>query len=118
MEILTEAMEDWVEEEVRADGRHGMVTDGSHSFFREGELLTSSVFSAVTLTWLPGLFTWILGRDTAHHIPHFDRIAKQIVSAMGSKFDRKHLLHVCYLSFRRFLSTKANVFSDRSWISR
>ena len=54
-QAVTESMEDWVQEDPLTDGRHGIVTDGSHSFFREGQLLTSSVFSRVTMSWLPGL---------------------------------------------------------------
>jgi hypothetical protein len=35
-QILREAIEEWEKEGSESKGRHGMVTDGSHSFFREG----------------------------------------------------------------------------------
>ncbi|RXW14424.1 hypothetical protein EST38_g11427 [Candolleomyces aberdarensis] len=93
-QVLKEAMEEWAKDNSRSERRHGIVTDGSHSYFRDGQLLTSCVFSPVTLSWIPIQFSWIYGKDTDHHIPHFERLGKYIVNAMGPKFECKHLLHV------------------------
>lgn len=98
-QVLAAAIEEWSNDDERSEGRHGMVTDASHSYFRDGQLLTTCVFSAVTLSWVPVQYTWIHGRDTEHHIPHFDRINKYIVKTMGSKFQRKFLAQVCYPLF-------------------
>ncbi|KAF8956481.1 hypothetical protein BDZ97DRAFT_1958322 [Flammula alnicola] len=59
--------------------RHGFVTDGDHSFFREV------------------LYTWILRQDIAHHRPHFRHIQETVVKYLqlkGLEFEPKYLLHV------------------------
>jgi len=82
--------------------RHGIVTDGDHSFFRDGVLLTSCVFNGVIEAWVPILYTWILHQDILHHRPHFNEICQETVrfiQEMGIKFDQKYLLHVSFFIF-------------------
>ncbi|KDR83051.1 hypothetical protein GALMADRAFT_152034 [Galerina marginata CBS 339.88] len=54
--------------------RHGMVTDGDHTFFNDGILNVTCIFSTVMSAWVPVLYTWILGQDIEHHRPHFQHI--------------------------------------------
>ncbi|KAF8965742.1 hypothetical protein BDZ97DRAFT_1918031 [Flammula alnicola] len=77
--------------------RHGFVTDGDHSFFREGVLNVTCVFNPVMLAWIPVLYTWILRQDIAHHRPHFRHIQETVVKYLqlkGLEFEPKYLLHV------------------------
>ncbi|KAJ7722222.1 hypothetical protein DFH07DRAFT_783898 [Mycena maculata] len=65
----------WHEEILVAEsGRHGVVTDGCHGFFKQGVLLISLVFSQVMLRWSPVVYTWIGKLDAAHHKAHFDQL--------------------------------------------
>jgi len=94
--MILEAVETWIEDAQDGPdaGRHGFVTDGDHSFFRQGLLLVSCVFSKVLNSWVPVLYSWIDGQDMPHHRPHFRHIFQAVVKHSGSRFDRKLLLHV------------------------
>ena len=93
---LQEAVADWIENSTDGPdaGRHGFVTDGNHSFFRDGTLLTTCSFSSVMKAWVPVLYTWVARLDTEHHRPHFRFLNSQIVKAAGAKFENKFLLNV------------------------
>ncbi|KAJ7842638.1 hypothetical protein B0H14DRAFT_3456690 [Mycena olivaceomarginata] len=97
--ILHEAVETWILD--FADGpeasRHGIVVDGDHTFFRQGPLLASCVFSRVSAEWTPILYSWINGLDKAHHRPHFAHLFKSIIKHAGDRFTRKLLL--CVMDF-------------------
>ncbi len=97
--ILCEAIQAWKDSpgDGPSMGRRGFVTDGDHSYFREGVLNITCVFSLVTLSWIPVLYTWILRQDITHHRPHFRHISKSVVEyTMHRKisFESKYLLHV------------------------
>ncbi|KAJ7191825.1 hypothetical protein B0H12DRAFT_1082759 [Mycena haematopus] len=70
--ILREAVETWILD--LADGpeasRHGIVIDGDHTFFREGQLLASCAFSAV------------MDFSGAQRGAHADEYADAIISTM------------------------------------
>lgn len=102
--LIKDAVEDWIEETHTGseDARHGFVTDGDHSFFRDGVLLATCVFSKVLNCWAPVLYTWIDGLDIAHHRPHFQTTFRAVAKYSGSQFERKFLLHVCTLIFFTF----------------
>ena len=63
--MLEECVDDW--SDPSSDGRHGLVTDGDHSYFKEGVLNVSCAFNSVLSAWVPVLYTWILKLDVAHH---------------------------------------------------
>ncbi|KAJ2911686.1 hypothetical protein MD484_g8729, partial [Candolleomyces efflorescens] len=80
--MLQASVDDWSSTEGGLDGRHGFVTDGNHSFFRDGAILvTSCVFSRVMKKWVPVQYTVLLGQDTEHYRAHF----KHIFSAVMEK---------------------------------
>ncbi|KAF6753423.1 hypothetical protein DFP72DRAFT_814081 [Ephemerocybe angulata] len=93
-EMLLESIKEWEEEDPRADGRHGLVTDGCHSFFRDGVIVATCVFNSKLAAWVPVLYTWIGGESANHFRPHFREISQLIVDSMGARFDQKYLLHV------------------------
>ncbi|KAJ6543452.1 hypothetical protein DFH09DRAFT_1088887 [Mycena vulgaris] len=73
--LLQDQIRSWHEEYLEAEsGRHGLVTDCCHDFFKEGILLTSLVFSQILMRWAPVLFTWIGMFDERHHKSHFDQL--------------------------------------------
>lgn len=98
--ILQESVEAWLEED--DDGpstaRHGLVSDGDHSFFRAGTLLATCTFSPMLNTWCPVLYTWVNSLDIGHHRPHFRQMFEQIQMFSGSEFDPKLLFNVRNLS--------------------
>ncbi|KAF6749356.1 hypothetical protein DFP72DRAFT_1142473 [Ephemerocybe angulata] len=94
---IKESVLDWVKMGPETEGRHGFVTDGNHSYFKDGVLLVSCIFSSKLLSWVPVLFSWLSRIDTAHHIPHFNRISTTVletVHGLDIPFDPKFLLHV------------------------
>ena len=95
--LIGDAIEAWIEDDGDGPdaGRHGFVTDGDHSFFRQGTLLATCVFSNVLNAWAPVLYSWIDSMDTEHHRPHFRHIFRAVVSHAGPRFEKKFLLHVC-----------------------
>ncbi|KAJ7268152.1 hypothetical protein B0H12DRAFT_1229783 [Mycena haematopus] len=97
--ILCEAVETWILDlkDGPESSRHGMVIDSDHTFFREGQLLASCAFSAVTREWTPILYSWINGADRAHHRPHFGHLFRSIIKHAGDRFTRKLLL--CVMDF-------------------
>ncbi|KAJ7108282.1 hypothetical protein C8R44DRAFT_597626, partial [Mycena epipterygia] len=54
----------------------GVITDGTHDFFKQGILLTSLVFSQVLFRWVVVLYTWIGNQDLEHHVPHFKQLVQ------------------------------------------
>ncbi|RXW17986.1 hypothetical protein EST38_g7867 [Candolleomyces aberdarensis] len=93
-QVLQEAIEEWGKQGSESEGRHGMVTDGSHSFFRQGVLLSTCVFSTRLAAWVPVLYTWIGGESAEHFRPHFRYLSQFIVDTMGSEFREEFLAHV------------------------
>lgn len=92
--LLQDQIRSWHGENLEAEsGRHGLVTDGCHDFFKQGILLTSLVFSQVIMRWAPVLFTWIGKFDERHHKSHFDQlvyvIAEICTRGLGYAFDER-----------------------------
>ncbi|KAJ7885633.1 hypothetical protein B0H13DRAFT_1889491 [Mycena leptocephala] len=92
--LLQDQIRSWHGENLEAEsGRHGLVTDGCHDFFKQGILLTSLVFSQVIMRWAPVLFTWIGKFDERHHKSHFDQlvyvIAELCTKGLGYAFDER-----------------------------
>ncbi|KAJ7261600.1 hypothetical protein C8J57DRAFT_1634681 [Mycena rebaudengoi] len=97
--IIAEAVESWIKDASEGPdaGRHGFVIDGDLSFFRQGPLLASCAFSITSNEWIPILYSWIHGHDTAHHRPHFAHIFKAVIKHAGSRSQRHMLL--CVMDF-------------------
>ncbi|KAF6748308.1 hypothetical protein DFP72DRAFT_820488, partial [Ephemerocybe angulata] len=93
-DALVESINEWTSDDSHSEGRHGLVTDGNHSFFREGVLLVTCVFLTKTATWTPVLLTWIGGQNTEHHQPHFRHIFRFILEKAGKNFEKKFLANV------------------------
>ncbi|KAF4612985.1 hypothetical protein D9613_010733 [Agrocybe pediades] len=93
--ILEESVDSWKDD---SNGpRHGLVTDGDHTYFKEGVLNVTCAFSSVLCAWVPVLYTWIYKLDISHHRPHFQHISQSIVQYTKSKnlpLEPKYLLHV------------------------
>lgn len=94
--VLSESVHSWLQS--TSDGplatRHGLITDGDHTFFNKGVLLATCVFNDRCLRWIPVLYTWILKQDTLHHQLHFRQLNTCIVKAAGGNFDPKMLTGV------------------------
>ncbi|KAF9476157.1 hypothetical protein BDN70DRAFT_935258 [Pholiota conissans] len=100
-ETLENSIDSWTmeiqDEKNHLAGRHGFVTDGDHSFFREGVLNVTCVFHPLLLAWTPVLYTWILRQDIPHHRLHFRRIQQTLVKCLirrNLKFESHYFLHV------------------------
>lgn len=98
-EILLKAVDDWKNESPNAEARHGFVTDGNESFFQDGVLLTTCIFSTTLKSWVPVLWTWTPKRDVESHRPHFRYLFRQVVDQMGADFDRRWLANVRSTNF-------------------
>ncbi|KAJ7347295.1 hypothetical protein DFH08DRAFT_809053 [Mycena albidolilacea] len=90
--LLRDSVQSWHAEHLEAEsGRHGVITDVTHDFFKQEILLTSLVFSQVLLRWVVILYTWIGGQDQDHHLPHFKQlvhvIAEICMKGTGLTFD-------------------------------
>ncbi|KAL4256927.1 hypothetical protein AB1N83_010648 [Pleurotus pulmonarius] len=94
--ILHEVVAAWIKDfnEGVHEGRHGFVTDGDHSFFQMGQLLTTCGFSSTMNAWVPVLYSWVDAVDTDHHRPHFEHLFRGVLDAAGSSFEPKMLLNV------------------------
>ncbi|KAH6867886.1 hypothetical protein BKA70DRAFT_1492279 [Coprinopsis sp. MPI-PUGE-AT-0042] len=98
-EMIEQSVEDWISMNERVEHRHGFVTDGSHSFFKQGNgvLLSTCVFSSVLRAWVPALYTWIESLDTEHHQAHFHHLFDVVVKKIardGLRFEKRFLLNV------------------------
>ena len=103
--ILGDAIDSWIadsEMDNSSAAIHGCVTDGDVKFFRQGNLLTSCVWTRVMPCWFPVLYLWIGKLDTEHHIPHFRYLFDTIVKRAGSKFQPKYLMNVSWTLFSPF----------------
>jgi hypothetical protein len=103
--LLQDQLRSWRQEILVAEGgRHGVVTDGCHDFFKQGVLLISLVFSPVILRWSPVLYTWIGQLDATHHKAHFGQlvhaIAEMCTRGLGYEFDERFYSAVSGLPFR------------------
>jgi GCM motif protein len=103
--MLEGVVDNWKGRSEHVEGRQGMVTDANESFFRRvksGEsLLSTCVFSTTLRAWVPVLWTLMLGKDIAHHRPHFRHLFQLIVQKLladGSRFEKDYLLTVCCTS--------------------
>ncbi|KAJ6451165.1 hypothetical protein C8R45DRAFT_946379 [Mycena sanguinolenta] len=110
--LLQDQIRSWQKEILVAEGgRHGVVTDGCHDFFKQGVLLISLVFSPVIMRWAPVLFTWIGKLDAAHHNAHFGQlvyaIAEMCTRGLGYPFDER-----LYSAVLDFSAAQRNGFID------
>jgi len=97
--VLSESVNFWLDNgDAVTHDRNGFVTDGDHSFFREGNLLATCAFSTVLNAWCPVLYTWISRLDTDHHRPHFYELFKSVHLAAGERFDSKLFFNVSVFS--------------------
>lgn len=106
-QIITDTIIDWKADLLEGPnaGRHGFVTNGNHTFFHPGVLLTNCAFSTVLAAWVPVLYTQINGQSTEHHHPHFRHLNFAILMSSASPscgFESKYLsavhelfLHMC-----------------------
>lgn len=103
--ITKEAIEDWIRDpdEGPSAGRHGFVTDGDHKFFRQGNLLVTSAWSSVLMSWVPIVYSWVDSLDADHHRPHFRALFQAILEYAGDDFDKKFFANVRSI-FRCLLS--------------
>ncbi|KAJ7466286.1 hypothetical protein FB451DRAFT_1041007 [Mycena latifolia] len=90
--LREDSVQSWHAENLEPEsGRHGVITDGTHDFFKHGILLTSLVFSQVLFRWVVVLYTWIGNQDQEHHLPHFKQLVEVIAeictSGLGFSFD-------------------------------
>ena len=115
--VLSESVNFWLDNgDAVTHDRNGFVTDGDHSFFREGNLLATCAFSTVLNAWCPVLYTWISRLDTNHHRPHFHELFKLVYQSTGECFDSKLCFNVSVLglySYVRILTT----FKDNGFLS-
>ncbi|KAF8142672.1 hypothetical protein K438DRAFT_1784474 [Mycena galopus ATCC 62051] len=110
--LLQDQIRSWRDEIMVAEGgRHGVVTDGCHDFFKQGILLISLVLSPVLMRWAPVLFTWMGKLDAAHHKSHFDQlvyaIAEMCTRGLGYEFDER-----LYSAVLDFSAAQRNGFID------
>jgi hypothetical protein len=92
--LLRDSVQSWHAENLEAEsGRHGIITDGTHDFFKQRILLTLLVFSQILLRWVVVLYTWIGAQDQEHHLPHFKQlvyvIAEICTKGLGFTFDER-----------------------------
>ncbi|KAJ7823116.1 hypothetical protein B0H13DRAFT_2376254 [Mycena leptocephala] len=92
--LLRDSVQSWHAENLEAESRrHGVITDGTHDFFKQGILLTSLVFSQVLFRWVVVLYTWIGAQDQEHHLPHFKQLvyvmAEICTKGLGFTFDER-----------------------------
>ncbi len=77
-----------------ADGQHGFVVNGDHSYSPVGQLLVACGFSRTLNAWAPLAYSWIKGVTAEHHWPFFRHFFKGIQEAAGVDFDHKMLTTV------------------------
>ncbi|KAJ6632035.1 hypothetical protein B0H10DRAFT_1937756 [Mycena sp. CBHHK59/15] len=92
--LLRDSVQSWHAENLEPkSGRHGVITDSTHNFFKQGILLTSLVFSQVLFCWVVVLYTWIGNQDQEHHVPHFKHLVQVIAEicthGLGFTFDNR-----------------------------
>lgn len=120
--ILEKTLDEWSspESDKLVLGRRGFVTDGNHSFFREGVLLTTCAFSRELKKFVPVLFSHIQGEDEEHHRPHFEYLFKPIMERVkkeGIPFESHFLLNVSHLLGSSLSHTSHAPIPYRSWTS-
>ncbi|KAH6906610.1 hypothetical protein BKA70DRAFT_1401368 [Coprinopsis sp. MPI-PUGE-AT-0042] len=95
---LQASVADWATQQGGAiANRHGYVTDGDHTYFRQGVLLATCTFSIQMACWIPVLYTWIFRQTTENHQPHFRNLFQQIIRALkdeGRELAPQDLLNV------------------------
>ncbi|KAF6751582.1 hypothetical protein DFP72DRAFT_850700 [Ephemerocybe angulata] len=95
--VLEATVDEWVAVDMDIRSRHGFVTDGNHSFFKDGVLLSTCAFSQTLKACVPVLFTLIFGEDTAHHHPHFQHLFDGVMVKIHRdrlEFKKEYLLNV------------------------
>ena len=96
--VLSESVNFWLDNgDAVTHDRNGFVTDGDHSFFREGNLLATCAFSTVLNAWCPVLYTWISRLDTNHNRPHFHELFRLVHQSAKERFDPKLCFNVSML---------------------
>ncbi|KAL1942572.1 hypothetical protein VTO73DRAFT_6174 [Trametes versicolor] len=84
-------LDDFALDGSKTGARNAHLTDGDHSYFRDGLLLTTCAFHLRLCAWVPVLYTWIDGQSAEDHRPHFRWLNAAIVSSAGSRFEPKLL---------------------------
>ncbi|EAU85328.2 hypothetical protein CC1G_07598 [Coprinopsis cinerea okayama7 len=120
--VLGDAVVGWSKGLPELVGQHGGVTDGNHSYFDNGTLVATAVYDTVIQSWVPILYTWVHKVDTQHHLPHFRKVAHQIVDTCqekGMQLKDEFLLHVFDFAqpehaahAESFVEAKIRVFSN------
>ncbi|EGG02975.1 uncharacterized protein MELLADRAFT_90616 [Melampsora larici-populina 98AG31] len=59
----------------------GLLSDVTYRFFKNGYLLTTSMYCQLMHRWIPIQLTWMWGLDVAHYRSHFVTLLNQIKSA-------------------------------------
>lgn len=101
----------------------GVITDVTHSFFKAGFLLSSSVYCNLLHRWVPVLYTWMYGQTAAHHVQHFvvliDGILELDVSydeqnrLMAQVVDFSNAQKNAFIQAYQICRTKNNI--ERNW---
>lgn len=69
----------------------GLLSDVTYRVFRNGYLMTTSMYQMDLERWAPVLFTWMLGLETAHYKAHFVALLSQINEADMGSFEKDQL---------------------------
>jgi hypothetical protein len=92
--IQTKFMRDLLLEESRKENL-GVVTDATYSFFKNGFLIASSVYSLTLKRWAPVILTWSHGLKKEHYKAHFITLIKSILSEIqGEEYQDMFLASV------------------------
>ncbi|EGG06901.1 uncharacterized protein MELLADRAFT_86319 [Melampsora larici-populina 98AG31] len=95
----------------------GLLSDVTYRFFKNGYLLTTSMYSEVMHRWIPIQLTWMWGLDVNHYRAHFTTLLKQIYDAELS-FHERDLLSQQVVDFsaaqkKGFIAAYMDVFNER-----
>lgn len=69
----------------------GLLSDVTYRVFRNGYLMTTSMYQMDLERWAPVLFTWMLGLETQHYKAHFVALLDQINLADMGPFEKDQL---------------------------
>ncbi|EGG05220.1 uncharacterized protein MELLADRAFT_88235 [Melampsora larici-populina 98AG31] len=95
----------------------GLLSDVTYRFFKNGYLLTTSMYSEVMHRWIPIQLTWMWGLNVNHYRAHFTTLLKQIYDA-GLSFHERDLLSQQVVDFsaaqkKGFIAAYMDVFNER-----
>lgn len=86
----------------------GLLSDVTYRFFKNGYLLTTSMYNDTLERWVPILLTWLDGLDTAHYKAHFMTLFREIQKSSLSDRDKRQLCEQVV----DFSSAQRNGFSE------